>query len=91
MTHTTNVYLLWGRVPGADNDTTHVIAADDTQEAEQQFTALLSDEYSERDLTAVFNAHGTFVFINGCERLGSLIEVNGEKLIRPDPAMICGI
>lgn len=86
-----NIYLLWGRVPGAHDDTTHVIAADDTQEAERQFKSLLRDEYSENDLIHAFTTHGTFVFINGCERLGSLIEVNGEKLIRPDPAMICGI
>lgn len=70
-----NIYLLWGRVPGAHDDTTHIIAADDTQEA----------------MTSVFNAHGTLIFINGCECIGELIEVNGETLIRPNPAMICGI
>ena len=86
-----NVYLIWGRVPGAHDDTVHIVAIEDEVAAKAQFTALLHDEYSETDLTSVFNTHGTDVFINGCERLGELIEVNGEKLIRPDPAMVCGI
>lgn len=86
-----NIYLLWGRVPGAHDDTTHIIAADDTQEAKQQFESLLHEEYNEYELTSVFNDHGTLIFINGCECIGELIEVNGETLIRPIPAMICGI
>ena len=86
-----NVYLVWGRVPGAYDDTTHVIAASDTQEAKRQFKSLLHEEYNEYELTSVFNDHGTTIFVNGCECLGELVEVNGEKLIRPDPTMICGI
>lgn len=86
-----NIYLLWGRVPGAHDDTTHIIAADDTQEAKQQFKSLLHEEYNEYDLTSVFNDHGTTIFINGCELIGGLIEVGGEKLIRPEPGAILGI
>ena len=86
-----DIYLLWGRVPGAYDDTAHVIAANDTQEAKQQFKSLLHEEYNEYELTSVFNDHGTTIFVNGCECLGELVEVNGEKLIRPQPGAICGI
>ena len=86
-----NVYTVWGRVPGAHDDTTHIIAAESFREAEEVFTQLEHDTYTQDDLDAVEREHGTLVFINGCECIGELIEVNGEKLIRPDPAMICGI
>lgn len=42
-----NIYLIWGRVPGADDDTTHVIAAESFREAEEVFTQLEHDTYTQ--------------------------------------------
>ena len=86
-----NIYLRWGRVPGAHDDTAHIVAADSFREAETVFAGLLHDEYSERDLDAIEREYGVTIFTNGCELLGELIEIDGQKLIRPDPATICGI
>ena len=86
-----NIYLVWGRVPGADDDTTHLIAAESFREAEEVFTQLEHDTYTQADLDAVEREHGVTIFIIGTEMLGAIIEINGEKLIRPDPAMICGL
>ena len=86
-----NVYLVWGRVPGSYDDTTHIIAAESFREAEEVFTQLEHDTYTQDDLDAVEREHGVTIFVDGIEQIGELVEVNGEKLIRPDPAMICGI
>lgn len=86
-----NIYLVWGRVPGAHDDTTHIIAAPTAVNAEEAFADLLHEEYSERDLDAVERGHGVTIFTNGIEQIGELIEVGGEKLIRPVPDSILGI
>lgn len=85
------VYLVWGRVPGAFDDTSYIIAAERATEAEDQFTELVHEDYSVRDLDSVHAEHGVTIFINGCELIGELVEVNGEKLIRPEPGAILGI
>ena len=86
-----NVYLIWGRVPGACDDTSHVIAAGTQDEAGDQFISLLHEEYSESDLDAVFFEHGATAFICGCDLLGELVEVNGQQVIVPNPEVICGL
>lgn len=86
-----NIYLIWGRVPGAHEDTTYIIAAGAAISAEDQFTDLVHEDYSAADLDAADRAHGVTIFINGCELIGGLIEVGGEKLIRPEPGAILGI
>lgn len=86
-----NVYLIWGRVPGADDDTSHVLAAGTQQEAGDQFINLLHEEYSDSDLDAVHREHGVTAFVCGCDLLGELVEMSGQQVIVPNPEMIFGL
>lgn len=86
-----NVYLVWGRVPGSDDDTDHVIAADCAESAQKAFADLLHEEYTENDLELIYHEHGETIFINGCVQLGGLVKIDGETLIRPVAGLIFGL
>ena len=86
-----NIYLVWGRVPGSDDDTGHVIAADCVGSAQKAFADLLHEEYTENDLELICQEHGVTIFICGCEQVGEVVKIDGEILIRPVAGLIFGL
>lgn len=87
----TNVFLVWGQVPGSDDDTGHVIAADCAGSAQEVFAGLLHEDYTENDLELIYHEHGATFFICGCEQIGELVKIDGETLIRPVAGSIFGL
>ncbi len=68
------VYMVWGCVPGSDDDTAWLVRADSPEEAESDFKDAMCDDIGEDEEEHYQSVHGTACFINGCELVGEVVE-----------------
>jgi len=70
------IYIVIGRIPGDDDDTAMLVAAEDTSEASDTFRAALLEEedLTDRELSMLKSQYGDTVYVTGCHVIGEFDE-----------------
>ncbi len=70
------IYMVIGRIPGDDDDTAMLVAAEDTSEAADGFCAALLEEedLTDQELCMLKSQYGDTVYVTGCHLVGEFEE-----------------